>query len=295
MPDSLDLLRKAIRSRADAVRWACLLEAIAPKPGNVYPGRPFHDMQYKDFVAAAEHSASALALSSRLISQRMLAAVELSRSQLRINANLGIVLLLGPLVAADELLANDISEPASGESWAQAIAHVLAGFDGTDGSNIYQAIYCASAGGLGEVDELDVRDGNHTSVDIVQAMTLAADRDTIARQYATGFADLIERVVPLLRESIIQRGDFMSGIVDAHIRLLAMEPDSLIARKNGLEVAVEVQERARNVDLDEPASIAEFDESLRGIANQLNPGTTADLIAAALYMLLRTPNHDETK
>ncbi len=132
-------------------------------------------------------------------------------------------------------------------------------------------------------------------VDIVEAMTLAADRDLIARQYATGFVDLMERIVPLVEESICRRGDLLGGIVDAHLRMLANEPDSLIARKNGFEVAAGVQKRAQNVDLDDPASISVFDESLRNDTHELNPGTTADLIAAALYMLLRTPNHRETR
>ena len=57
-----------------------------------------------------------------------------------------------------------------------------------------------------------------------------------------------------------------------------------------MEIAVDVQRRAQTIDLDDPASIASFDDSLRADAHPLNPGTTADLIAAALYVLLRTPS-----
>jgi len=38
---------------AAAVQLACLLEAHAPKPGNVSPGRDFADVGYGDFVASA--------------------------------------------------------------------------------------------------------------------------------------------------------------------------------------------------------------------------------------------------
>ena len=167
---------------------------------------------------------------------------------------------------------------------------MLSEFDGSDGHNIYKAINQAAPGGLGEVDSLDVRE-DHDDVDIVQAMTLAAGRDSIARQYATGFSDLLDRVTPLVGHSILQRGDVLGGIVDAHVRLLAQEPDSLIRRKNGLEVAVGVQEGAGKVDLEDPKSLSAFDAFLRNRTHKLNPGTTADLIAAALYLLLRSPNH----
>ena len=38
---------------AAAAQLACLLEASAPKPGNVSPGRPFADVRYEDFLASA--------------------------------------------------------------------------------------------------------------------------------------------------------------------------------------------------------------------------------------------------
>ncbi len=125
MVDPLDLIRNAIDSPADAVRWACLLEATAPKPGNVYPGRSFGDLQYLDFVAAAEIAVSAFSLTDHPISQRMLSAVELSVAQSRTNVNLGIVLLLGPLVAADETMSGDSVGNRADQNWAAAIAGVL--------------------------------------------------------------------------------------------------------------------------------------------------------------------------
>ena len=288
--DPLNLLRNVIDSPTDAIRWACLLEATAPKPGNVYPGCSFEDLEYHDFVVAAEIASKAFSQTRQPISKRMLSAVDSAVAQSRTNVNLGIVLLLGPLVSADETMASDSTRARDPVNWAESVAEVLDRFDGVDGQNIFKAINHASAGGLGDVDSMDVRD-THPQVDIVKAMTLAADRDLIARQYATGFKDLIQRVVPLVDESIRLRGDLLAGMVDAHLRLLATEPDSLIARKNGLPVALRVQQNARKVDLDHPVSIAKFDESLRTRGHELNPGATADLLAAALYVLLRTPKH----
>lgn len=288
MADPLDSLRCLIHRPSDAVRWACLLEAMAPKAGNVYPGRTFSNLAYVDFVAAAEITAKRIGRSKRPMSERMLRAVEQTVALTKTNVNLGIVLLLGPLVAADEVLIERGRVERTDQDWASAIAEVLNGFSGVDGQNIYGAIDGASAGALGEVDSLDVHQTND-GVDIVAAMRLGEDRDRIARQYASGFADLITQVVPVVWDSIVDCGDVLSGVSRAHLRLLRAEPDSLIARKNGVAVAITVQKRAQKVDLENPASIAKFDDSLRSNAHKLNPGTTADLIAAALYLLLRTP------
>ncbi len=291
--DPFDLLRGMIRHRGDAVRWACVLEASAPKAGNVYPGRSFDNLDYVDFVTAAEVAAKQLSRSDRRMSERIELAVDESVSRTKTNVNLGILLLLGPLVAADEHLDQNPrvgggGSERTGRAWLDAIAGVLDRLDGVDGQKIFRAIGKASAGGLGKVDAMDVHEAND-EVDLVRAMQLAQDRDRIARQYATGFVDLVETIVPVVSDSVACCGDMLGGICRAHVRLLTQEPDSLIARKNGSEVAIVVQNRAQSVDLDHAASMATFDESLRGDDHRLNPGTTADLIAAALYVLLRTP------
>lgn len=292
MPSPLDSFRALDPCPGDAVRWACVLEATAPKAGNVYPGRAFEDLRYIDFIAAAEITAEALSGCAGRLSERMLRAVEQSSRRSETNVNLGIVLLLGPLVDADRLLERDGATDRGGQDWSAAVQQVLAGFDGVDGQNLFRAIDAAAAGGLGQVDALDVR---RTSgpVDIIKAMRLAESRDRIALQYAGGFADLIETVAPLLAESIARRGDLLLGIALAHLRLLSLHPDTLIARKHGEPMAIEVQKRAGSVDVDDPHSVARFDDWLRNSSQRLNPGTTADLIAAALYILLRTPSREK--
>lgn len=291
MNEPIDSYRLLAQTPAEAVRWACLLEATAPKAGNVYPGRSFEKLTYADFVAAAEIAAAQFGSSERCISERMKATVDKSVSATGTNVNLGIVLLLGPLVAADEALSRD-KLPRTATRWSRTIGEVLRAFDVTDGQNIYCAINRASAGGLGTVEAMDVHETSGP-VDIGDAMRLAADHDRIARQYASEFSDLIENVAPVVRASICDSSDVLVGISRAHLRLLMSDVDTLIARKNGVEVALAVQERARAVDFDDPSSIAKFDQSLRGDANRLNPGTTADLIAAAVYYLLRSTSEDQ--
>jgi triphosphoribosyl-dephospho-CoA synthase len=256
----------------------------------VFPGRPFKDLSHQDFMVAAEVTAECFSRRPR-VSECMLEAIEQTTRRCPSNVNLGIVLLLGPLVGADWIL-EAAAEPnqvqRSSSQWRDAIARQLEQFDETDGRNVYRTIRQASAGGLGRVDTMDVHDDSGR-VDLVAAMNAAADRDRIARQYANGFADVLDRVTGELLESITEAEDLLQGICRAHVKMLAADPDSLISRKNGKREAVHVQSLARAVDLDDPASYEVLDKLLRDSRHRLNPGTTADLIAAGLYLLLRSP------
>lgn len=66
---------------------------------------------------------------------------------------------------------------------------------------------------------------------------------------------------------------------------MAEYPDTLIARKAGLERSKEVSQMARWV-LAGNINTGEFDTYLRADGNRMNPGTTADLIATGLFLKL---------
>ena len=223
----------------------------------------------------------------------MLDSVTQVQTQQGTNVNLGIVLLLGPLVAADEAMhevkttAEASSEIPKFSAWLSPISRSLSRLDEVDGANIYTAIQKATAGALGTSKQLDVNQ-THESIDIREAMSVAKDRDQIAQQYHVEFRDLILNITPILFNSIQSAKDILTGICHAQIHLLTRAPDTLIARKNGMQVACEVQTRAKSVNPKNVAHLDSFDHYLRSQDHKLNPGTTADLLAASLYLLLRT-------
>ena len=285
MNDPLEPIRCQCRSIADAVRWACVLEATAPKVGNVHPSKSFSDLCYADFVLAGGHAADAFATHPGCFSR----AVELAASRIAesigTNVNLGILLLLGPLVQSED---EQPSVRADSEAWISAVAESIQRLASDDAARLYSAINIAQPGGMGEVESMDLR--RETPESFLQAMQAAKERDRIARNYCEGFRDLFENVVPIVRASVNRSGCLLSGIAKAHLELLSLNKDTLIARKFGDEVAHDVQRRAGEA-LGDRDRIATFDEFLRGEGGEtnqrLNPGTTADLIAAALYVLLR--------
>lgn len=282
--DPLTPYRRFARSAGDRVRWACALEAVAPKFGNVHPSASFVDLHAADFLTAGTQLALAIETHpDGSVGRTVFDAVRRCRGATGTNVNLGIALLVVPLVKAERL-----AEETSGDV-REAMRHVLEGLAPEDGQDVFAAIRLAQPGGLGRVERMDVAAPG--PVDLRAAMADAADRDLIALQYATAFAMLYDSVVPVLREAIVEAGDVLTGIRGAQLRLMATTSDSLIARKCGSAAAEEARAMAAQVlrAAKGPERIAaeeRFDAWLRSDGHRRNPGATADLIAAALYMLL---------
>jgi triphosphoribosyl-dephospho-CoA synthase len=223
-----------------------------------------------------------------------------------------MILLLAPLVKASmsaavrqfapesrKLAASASNRPLAPE-WGQdreaefrpALAQVLHELDKLDAQFAFEAIRLANPGGLGDAQEQDVR--SEPTVTLLEAMKLAADRDMVARQYANGFADVFDFGVPAFLTGFERFGCVEAAVIDSQLRWLAEYPDSLIARKNGPAVAADVQQRAAGVlalgGIATPegrrAGVS-LDRHLRSDGNKLNPGTTADLITACLFVALR--------
>lgn len=260
---------------------ACVWEATARKPGNVHRFADFDDLTYLDFVTAAAAVAPVLARSpDQRVGRTILEGMRATRRVASTNANLGILLLLAPLTKA-----------AAGADLRAGLTRVLDYLDVEDARLVYEAIRLANPGGLGQAPEQDVRD--EPTQTLREVMALAANRDGIARQYAYGFRELFDVGAPAVLEGIAQTGSMEGAIIFAHLRLMARCPDTLIARKCGLAEAEESARRARGVLdagwLHNPggrAALAGLDAWLREKGRRRNPGTTADLIAACLFVLL---------
>ncbi len=269
---------------AAAAQLACLLEARAPKPGNVSPVARFRDATYEDFLASAVAIGPALAAAGdRPLGVTIRTAVEATAGWVPSNTNLGLVLLLAPLARA-------ALRPGDAPLRARVRA-TLAETTVADAREAYAAIRRAHPGGLGHSPDQDV--AGTPTVTLREAMVLAAERDAIAREYATDFQATFDIGAPALRRA---RGASLSwgdAVVEAYLTLLAAWPDTLITRKLGAEAAVHVQRRARAV-LDAGGvrssagreAIAALDRELRDDRNTRNPGTTADVTGAAICVVL---------
>ena len=269
---------------AAGAQLACLLEASAPKPGNVSPFASFRDATYEDFLASAAAIGPALAAAGeRSLGATIRTAIEATARWAPANTNLGLVLLLAPLARA-------ALRPGDQPLRAQ-LAATLADTTVADARDAYVAIRSVAPGGLGRASEQDVA-GTPTAT-LRDAMALARDRDAIAREYASDFETTFEIGAPGLRRALSDGLVWREAVVEVYLALLATSPDTHIARKLGTDAAVTVQRRARAVltaggvrTMAGRDATAALDRELRDEANTLNPGATADLTGAAIYVVL---------
>jgi triphosphoribosyl-dephospho-CoA synthase len=261
---------------------ACLLEVMARKPGNVHRYRDLPGLRFDEFLLSATAIRQPMECAfKRGVGTTVLAAVEATRQVVATNTNLGIILLLAPLAAIP-----------GGHELAEGVEKVLAATTVDDARQVFQAIRIAQPGGLGRVAEQDVAD--EPTVTLRAAMALAADRDLVARQYAGGFREVLREALPMLAQALDDGHGLETGIVLSFLDLLARHPDSLIVRKAGPEAARLVSLKAGEVlaagwpdDAEGRRRLDEYDLWLRSPDVALNPGTTADLVTAALFAALR--------
>jgi triphosphoribosyl-dephospho-CoA synthase len=257
---------------------ACRLDVEALKPGNVSVGSAGHGMTAAQFIASADAAAHGLFKPGARVGKRILDAVRRTREVAGCNTNLGIVLLVAPIAASLEDFPDAV---LTLDTWRSATEKTLARLNLDDAREAYLAIALANPGGLGDAPEQSVHDA--PSIDLRSAMTLAARRDSIARQYANGFADVFDsaRNVQAIDEA---------STVDLFLRFLSGWPDSHIVRKHGLAVAQSVTDEARQW---QDALHREGHEGVRqGLltwdaelkARGINPGTSADLTVATLFV-----------
>ena len=261
---------------------ACLLEATTPKPGNVHRGADFQDMTFLDFAVSATAIGPAMESAGECgVGQTILEAIRATRRLVPVNTNLGTVLLIGPLAA----VPRNTPLPAG-------IAAVLQSLTAQDARSVYEAIRLVNPGGLGKVDRMDVADV--PPLDLLVAMRAAAGRDLVARQYANGFEQVLQVVVPSLCRGQQVGWSLTDTVIHTQLTLLSEFSDSLIERKCGPEVARRVAANAAQVlaaggpgHESYEEALSDLDFWLRTDGHRRNPGTTADLLAAGLFAALR--------
>lgn len=272
------------RSLGHAAALACSLEAAAPKVGNVHRGADFADLTLYDFLLSGQLLGETLEQqASRSLGESILAIVAATRQQVRSNSNLGIALLFAPLAKCYR----------EGALSACTVLDVLEASTPRDAELIYEAIRLAQPGGMGQAEKYDIQTSSAPK-HILEAMQLAREHDLIARQYCTGLADIFDRGVPTLLTESERSSSLIRGIVSTHLYLISELGDSLVRRKCGPNLERQLQARASQVFHQiqtagweaAESELAELDFWLRSDGHRRNPGTTADLMAASLFVAL---------
>ncbi len=264
---------------AQAVLAACLGELQALKPGNVHIHADGHAMSVNQFEASAAALAEVVARPDLGVGQRIWEAVRLTRDRVGCNTNLGIILLTVPLAEAA------VSAPQDG--LRGSVGALLGDLTVDDADLAFQAIALANPAGLGQSSHHDVR--ALAKVSLREAMAEAAQRDRVARQYVTAYADIFDTGLPAFRYALARWGDHAWSAALVYLTFLAAFPDTHVMRKHGRSRAEQIRRVAKDQlaplrAAKNPGSrrdaLFKFDQNLK--EQGLNPGTSADLTVATL-------------
>ena len=124
---------------------------------------------------------------------------------------------------------------------------------------------------------------------------IAEKYDSICSEWINNYPITFDLAYPSLTKKLQNKNDVNIATVQTFLEVLAKVPDTFITRKAGIEKSREISTKAKRIldiggteTLLGKKSLNNFDQELRKSSNILNPGTTADIIAAALALCVLT-------
>ncbi len=304
---------------SEKAQFAMFLDILTPKPGNVHRYKDHPDTRFIHFVASINNLGYPLHQSAKWgyefstventpsrIGELIRLAVQASMEPHGKNTLLGTILLLVPLTAA---AGHEIPRPQPTKPTLQeSLKRILAYTSVEDAIELVHALQAASPGGaIPKTAEWKSRSqafdfqSPHTiqlirreKYSLCDLQALAASYDDIAHEYTTNFAYTFDTLYPQVTKALNQHPRTEDAVLASYLWALSDRPDSFIQRKNGATVAQDVMQRAKKVyarimklpETSWASQTGSFDEYLRSQGSQLNPGTTADLLSAALFIAL---------
>jgi len=277
---------------AQCAQLAMLLElSSSPKPGNVDRCHDFSEIKFSDFLVSAVSAYPVFrqaAQNQARVGSLILQGVQAwGKWKLQSNTHFGSLVLMIPLACAAGAAA--AWNPKDGADDLRCeLARILRQSSVDDAVDFYRAFFLAGAR-VADVNEFSLKDPNsglqlrRNGKTLLDLMKLSQGHDLIAREWSTNFERSF-RLADRIKERIGELGP-NDGIVLTFLEALHQVPDSLICAKFGSEKAGQVSARAGEAMRDETLEAARtLDREL--LVEDINPGSTADLIAASLFISL---------
>ena len=292
---------------------AILFEVASDKPGNVNLIVGFEGTRYEHFLASAVAAAPFFELAAER-------GVRVSRGEIHIgdvalgriirdcvadinawqrggNTLLGTVILLSPIAVAAGMTPTKEEGIFEISKLRENVKAVVESTTSEDAVDVYEAIKIANPSGLGKAPELDINDPCSVdriireNISLYQVFKIASSYDRVCSEWINNYPVTFKVAYPYLMEQISETKELSVVVTHTFLKVLAKYPDTFIARKVGIAKAREVSSKAKEIlKLGELGTstgrerLREFDLELRRLSNLFNPGTTADIIAAALAL-----------
>ncbi len=296
---------------SSCLQLAILLEVSAGKPGNISRKADFQGTNYEHFLASAVAAEPSFVLAAERgilafngeiplegigIGEIIKKAVaNVMAWQHGGNTLLGTLLLLCPISAAAGMTLSEKKELAI-PKLRDSVGLVVRSTTPFDAVAVYDAITAADPSGLvGKAPTLDLYDPEsrtrilEENITLYDVLKISASYDSVSRELTENFPLTFDTGLPYFFRQLEETGSLETAIVHTFLKVLSTAPDTLIARKTSLRKAEDVSLKAEEVlALGGLATqlgrkeLSSLDKELRQPINRLNPGTTADIIAAVL-------------
>ncbi|MBP2143801.1 triphosphoribosyl-dephospho-CoA synthase [Methanococcus voltae] len=299
-----------------ASQMACCLEVSSFKPGNVHRTRDYHDIKYHHFITSGIAFGNAIYSASNMFKDQDISIELDSNSDLKessdfqinvgkaikeavvesvkwspSNANLGIIMLHTPIAMAASKLENFNLEEL--KKWTEYITNNTTV---DDAIAVYEAIEIGMAYVNPPEEGPDVKNNDskkelvEKNLNLYDVYNISKEWDTISKEWVSNFKISYEGY-ELLKNNYENCKEIHEAVTLTFLEILSKYPDTLIARKKGIEFSKLVSEKAKETlknfkKTGDRTVILDFDTYLSQESNKLNPGTTADLMASALFIYL---------
>ncbi len=259
-----------------------------PKPGNIDRDHDYVGTKYEDFLAAAIGVFPVLEKGckedsiGRLILE---ASEECVRWQRGGNTHFGAYILLFPLLKAAS--AGQLSDLRSN------VVNIVKETTVEDAVDFYRAfsmveVHIKASGDLNSKEKsLDVSDESSfeqirsQGLTLFDIMSISSKNDMVAQEWVDGFSRSFKAAEKLLKKR--QSSTMNDATVLTFVELLAEEPDTLVVKKYDTNKAIYVQGLALDV-LEHRMTLNELSNRL--YVEKINPGSTADIIIAGIFIAL---------
>jgi triphosphoribosyl-dephospho-CoA synthase len=318
MPQEINV-EERLCSISEKAQLAMLFDILTPKPGNVHRYKDHHDTRLVHFAASITRFAHPVYQAARWgfhrnqspqsaskLGELIKLALQASMKPHRKNTLLGTILLILPLaVAAGYEVPRSKWSPST---LRQSLSRILRQSTIDDAVELIRTLQIANPGGAKpktphwteDSQAFDfqsprtieaIRREKYTLMDL---QALAAHYDAIAEEFTTDFRYTFESLYPRFIKALNQHPRVEDAVLISYLWALGERPDTFIQRKAGSDAAQLVTKKAhklhnRLLDLPEDRwqkELTTFDDHLRSEGSRLNPGTTADLLSAAVFLAL---------
>jgi triphosphoribosyl-dephospho-CoA synthase len=301
----------------ELAKQASLLEInTEPKIGNIGPGKAKLNTTYQDFIVSVDRISKEIQnylmfLDTKLKNTHDLetldyTSIEVGRfyysaskammdSQRGGNTLLGHILLFGPLLAGMFVVIK--YQTATLDNLMKITKKIIDNTTAQDSIDLYKAIRYANPGGLGTKTYLDVNSDESleeikkNNITLKDILKISENQDFLSFDIGNNYPFTYRFSYPHL-STWVQQYPMGQAILLLFISILSEIPDTLIVRKYGMEKALYVREKAKDIFNSKTFSeefyekIKKLDEELSDPNCYINPGTTADLTASGILVHL---------